>query len=163
MKLYVVLLLSYFEIAVASPPDRRVTRDDIGVASAGVTVNNAAVTGCSSASGAASSKSRNPSSSPGRNGQLSSKFSEIRSWNLLGYLISTACTLTQRIHLCICASIISTHVHQQSSTISLCSNMSYTYKLFDRTIVYVTNKKSVSESLLIEKKILFLEEMYVCE
>ncbi|XP_025992316.1 calcium/calmodulin-dependent 3',5'-cyclic nucleotide phosphodiesterase 1 isoform X5 [Solenopsis invicta] len=62
---------------VASPPDRRVTRDDIGVASGGVAVNNAAATGCSSSSsstsgGAASSRSRNPSSSsPGRNGQLS--------------------------------------------------------------------------------------------
>ncbi|XP_011647415.1 calcium/calmodulin-dependent 3',5'-cyclic nucleotide phosphodiesterase 1-like isoform X3 [Pogonomyrmex barbatus] len=56
---------------VASPPDRRVTRDDIGVASAGIAVNNAATTGCSSASGATSSRSRNPSSSPGRNGQLS--------------------------------------------------------------------------------------------
>ncbi|KYM98534.1 hypothetical protein ALC62_10753, partial [Cyphomyrmex costatus] len=58
---------------VASPPDRRVTRDDIGVASAGVAVNNTAATSCSSVSGA-SSRSRNPSSSPGRNGQLSSKF-----------------------------------------------------------------------------------------
>jgi len=123
MKLYVVvLLLSYFEIAVASPPDRRVTRDDIGVASAGVTVNNAAVTGCGSVSGAASSKSRNPSSSPGRNGQLSSKFSKYSSrdipfdsWNLLRYLISTACTLT-RIHLCICASIISANIRTRTST-----------------------------------------------
>jgi len=74
--------LSFFVIAVASPPDRRVTRDDIGVASAGVaaSANNAAATGCiSSASGAsgatASARSRNPSTSPGRNGQLSSKFS----------------------------------------------------------------------------------------
>lgn len=57
--------------AVASPPDRRVTRDDIGVAPAGVAVNNAAATSCSSVSSATSSKSRNPSSSPGRNGQLS--------------------------------------------------------------------------------------------
>ncbi|EGI58781.1 hypothetical protein G5I_13115 [Acromyrmex echinatior] len=56
---------------VASPPDRRVTRDDIGVAPAGVAVNNAAATSCSSVSSATSSKSRNPSSSPGRNGQLS--------------------------------------------------------------------------------------------
>nr|XP_012224653.1 PREDICTED: calcium/calmodulin-dependent 3',5'-cyclic nucleotide phosphodiesterase 1A-like isoform X6 [Linepithema humile] len=58
--------------AVASPPDRRVTRDDIGVASAGVAANasNAAATGCSGASGMASSRPRNPSSSPGRNGQL---------------------------------------------------------------------------------------------
>lgn len=54
---------------VASPPDRRVTRDDIGVASAGAAANNA--TGCSSTSGAASTRPRNPSSSPGRNGQLS--------------------------------------------------------------------------------------------
>ncbi|XP_036145623.1 L-type lectin-domain containing receptor kinase S.7-like isoform X3 [Monomorium pharaonis] len=54
---------------VASPPDRRVTKDDIGVASASVAVNNAAVSGCSS--GTASSRSHNPSSSPGRNGQLS--------------------------------------------------------------------------------------------
>lgn len=37
-------------------------------------MNNASATGCSSASTAASSRSRNPSSSPGRNGQLSSKF-----------------------------------------------------------------------------------------
>lgn len=63
----------FFAIAVASPPDRRVTRDDIGVASAGAAANNA--TGCSSTSGAASTRPRNPSSSPGRNGQLSSKFS----------------------------------------------------------------------------------------
>jgi len=27
----------------------------------------------------------------------------------------------------------------------------------------VTDRKSVSESLLVEKKILFLEKMYVCE
>ncbi|GAB1861579.1 Phosphodiesterase [Camponotus japonicus] len=62
-------LLYFFAIAVASPPDRRVTRDDIGVASAGAAANNA--TGCSSTSGAASTRPRNPSSSPGRNGQLS--------------------------------------------------------------------------------------------
>ncbi|XP_011065242.1 PREDICTED: calcium/calmodulin-dependent 3',5'-cyclic nucleotide phosphodiesterase 1A isoform X2 [Acromyrmex echinatior] len=59
------------KLIVASPPDRRVTRDDIGVAPAGVAVNNAAATSCSSVSSATSSKSRNPSSSPGRNGQLS--------------------------------------------------------------------------------------------
>ncbi|XP_014476922.1 PREDICTED: calcium/calmodulin-dependent 3',5'-cyclic nucleotide phosphodiesterase 1A-like isoform X5 [Dinoponera quadriceps] len=52
---------------VASPPDRRVTRDDIGVASAGVAANANEATGCSS--GAATSRPRNPSS-PGRNGQL---------------------------------------------------------------------------------------------
>ncbi|XP_026830914.1 calcium/calmodulin-dependent 3',5'-cyclic nucleotide phosphodiesterase 1A isoform X2 [Ooceraea biroi] len=58
---------------VASPPDRRVTRDDIGVASAGVAANanNAAATGCTSASGATSTRPRHPSTSPGRNGQLS--------------------------------------------------------------------------------------------
>ncbi|XP_072758341.1 dual specificity calcium/calmodulin-dependent 3',5'-cyclic nucleotide phosphodiesterase 1 isoform X4 [Anoplolepis gracilipes] len=56
--------------AVASPPDRRVTRDDIGVASAGAATNNATATACG-ASGAASTRQRNPSSSPGRNGQLS--------------------------------------------------------------------------------------------
>ncbi|XP_072758276.1 dual specificity calcium/calmodulin-dependent 3',5'-cyclic nucleotide phosphodiesterase 1 isoform X2 [Anoplolepis gracilipes] len=55
---------------VASPPDRRVTRDDIGVASAGAATNNATATACG-ASGAASTRQRNPSSSPGRNGQLS--------------------------------------------------------------------------------------------
>ncbi|RLU15111.1 hypothetical protein DMN91_012998 [Ooceraea biroi] len=57
----------------ASPPDRRVTRDDIGVASAGVAANanNAAATGCTSASGATSTRPRHPSTSPGRNGQLS--------------------------------------------------------------------------------------------
>lgn len=65
----------FFAIAVASPPDRRVTRDDIGVASAGAAANNATATGCSGASGAASTRPRNPSSSPDRNGQLSSKFS----------------------------------------------------------------------------------------
>ncbi|XP_011163460.1 calcium/calmodulin-dependent 3',5'-cyclic nucleotide phosphodiesterase 1 isoform X4 [Solenopsis invicta] len=73
----VLTLDGYSYVIVASPPDRRVTRDDIGVASGGVAVNNAAATGCSSSSsstsgGAASSRSRNPSSSsPGRNGQLS--------------------------------------------------------------------------------------------
>ncbi|XP_072758333.1 dual specificity calcium/calmodulin-dependent 3',5'-cyclic nucleotide phosphodiesterase 1 isoform X3 [Anoplolepis gracilipes] len=55
---------------IASPPDRRVTRDDIGVASAGAATNNATATACG-ASGAASTRQRNPSSSPGRNGQLS--------------------------------------------------------------------------------------------
>ncbi|XP_072758368.1 dual specificity calcium/calmodulin-dependent 3',5'-cyclic nucleotide phosphodiesterase 1 isoform X6 [Anoplolepis gracilipes] len=57
-------------VQVASPPDRRVTRDDIGVASAGAATNNATATACG-ASGAASTRQRNPSSSPGRNGQLS--------------------------------------------------------------------------------------------
>ncbi|XP_020295315.1 calcium/calmodulin-dependent 3',5'-cyclic nucleotide phosphodiesterase 1-like isoform X2 [Pseudomyrmex gracilis] len=59
---------------VASPPDRRVTRDDIGVASAGAAANanNAAAIGCaSSSSSSSSSRPRNSSSSPGRNGQLS--------------------------------------------------------------------------------------------
>ncbi|KAL6428409.1 hypothetical protein ACFW04_008589 [Cataglyphis niger] len=56
---------------LASPPDRRVTRDDIGVASAGAAANNATATGCSGSSSAASTRPRNPSSSPGRNGQLS--------------------------------------------------------------------------------------------
>ncbi|XP_011065245.1 PREDICTED: calcium/calmodulin-dependent 3',5'-cyclic nucleotide phosphodiesterase 1A isoform X4 [Acromyrmex echinatior] len=67
----VLTLDGYNYVIVASPPDRRVTRDDIGVAPAGVAVNNAAATSCSSVSSATSSKSRNPSSSPGRNGQLS--------------------------------------------------------------------------------------------
>ncbi|XP_050459026.1 dual specificity calcium/calmodulin-dependent 3',5'-cyclic nucleotide phosphodiesterase 1-like isoform X5 [Cataglyphis hispanica] len=58
-------------VQVASPPDRRVTRDDIGVASAGAAANNATATGCSGSSSAASTRPRNPSSSPGRNGQLS--------------------------------------------------------------------------------------------
>ncbi|XP_012224652.1 dual specificity calcium/calmodulin-dependent 3',5'-cyclic nucleotide phosphodiesterase 1-like isoform X4 [Linepithema humile] len=68
----VLTLDGYSYVIVASPPDRRVTRDDIGVASAGVAANasNAAATGCSGASGMASSRPRNPSSSPGRNGQL---------------------------------------------------------------------------------------------
>lgn len=76
----------FFVIAVASPPDRRVTRDDIGVASAGAAANNATATGCSGSSSAASTRPRNPSSSPGRNGQLSSKFSKY-------YLPEIRCTV----------------------------------------------------------------------
>ncbi|XP_072758359.1 dual specificity calcium/calmodulin-dependent 3',5'-cyclic nucleotide phosphodiesterase 1A isoform X5 [Anoplolepis gracilipes] len=66
----VLTLDGYSYVIVASPPDRRVTRDDIGVASAGAATNNATATACG-ASGAASTRQRNPSSSPGRNGQLS--------------------------------------------------------------------------------------------
>ncbi|KAK2587026.1 hypothetical protein KPH14_010987 [Odynerus spinipes] len=55
-------------ITVASPPDRRVTRDDIGVASHGAAANTNAATGCSSAT--TPPRPHNPSS-PGRNGQLS--------------------------------------------------------------------------------------------
>ncbi|XP_025152402.1 calcium/calmodulin-dependent 3',5'-cyclic nucleotide phosphodiesterase 1A isoform X7 [Harpegnathos saltator] len=65
----VLTLDGYSYVIVASPPDRRVTRDDIGVAPAGATANANEATGCSS--GAATSRPRNPSS-PGRNGQLSS-------------------------------------------------------------------------------------------
>ncbi|XP_066589707.1 dual specificity calcium/calmodulin-dependent 3',5'-cyclic nucleotide phosphodiesterase 1-like isoform X2 [Prorops nasuta] len=53
---------------VASPPDRRVTRDDIEVASPGAAANVNATASCTS--GATSSRLHNPSS-PGRNGQLS--------------------------------------------------------------------------------------------
>ncbi|XP_070154353.1 dual specificity calcium/calmodulin-dependent 3',5'-cyclic nucleotide phosphodiesterase 1A isoform X7 [Polyergus mexicanus] len=67
----VLTLDGYSYVIVASPPDRRVTRDDIGVASAGAAANNATATSCSGSSGAASTRPRNPSSSPGRNGQLS--------------------------------------------------------------------------------------------
>ncbi|XP_050459021.1 dual specificity calcium/calmodulin-dependent 3',5'-cyclic nucleotide phosphodiesterase 1-like isoform X1 [Cataglyphis hispanica] len=67
----VLTLDGYSYVIVASPPDRRVTRDDIGVASAGAAANNATATGCSGSSSAASTRPRNPSSSPGRNGQLS--------------------------------------------------------------------------------------------
>ncbi|KAI4499820.1 hypothetical protein M0802_005076 [Mischocyttarus mexicanus] len=57
------------KIAVASPPDRRATKDDMGVASHGTAANaNAAATGCSS--GTTPPRPHNPSS-PGRNGQLS--------------------------------------------------------------------------------------------
>nr|KAF7416905.1 hypothetical protein H0235_011436 [Vespula pensylvanica] len=52
---------------IASPPDRRVTRDDMGVASHDTAANTA--TGCSS--GTTPPRPHNPSS-PGRNGQLSS-------------------------------------------------------------------------------------------
>ncbi|XP_029161376.1 calcium/calmodulin-dependent 3',5'-cyclic nucleotide phosphodiesterase 1-like isoform X3 [Nylanderia fulva] len=67
----VLTLDGYSYVIVASPPDRRVTRDDIGVASAGAAANSASATSCSGASGAASTRPRNPSSSPDRNGQLS--------------------------------------------------------------------------------------------
>ncbi|XP_020295235.1 calcium/calmodulin-dependent 3',5'-cyclic nucleotide phosphodiesterase 1-like isoform X1 [Pseudomyrmex gracilis] len=70
----VLTLDGYSYVIVASPPDRRVTRDDIGVASAGAAANanNAAAIGCaSSSSSSSSSRPRNSSSSPGRNGQLS--------------------------------------------------------------------------------------------
>ncbi|OAD52782.1 Calcium/calmodulin-dependent 3',5'-cyclic nucleotide phosphodiesterase 1C, partial [Eufriesea mexicana] len=52
---------------VASPPDRRVTRDDIAVSSPGASPNVNATTSCT---GTTSSRLHNPSS-PGRNGQLS--------------------------------------------------------------------------------------------
>ncbi|XP_048262792.1 dual specificity calcium/calmodulin-dependent 3',5'-cyclic nucleotide phosphodiesterase 1-like isoform X3 [Bombus affinis] len=52
---------------VASPPDRRVTRDDIAVSSPGASPNVNATTSCTSTT---SSRLHNPSS-PGRNGQLS--------------------------------------------------------------------------------------------
>ncbi|KAH0952273.1 hypothetical protein HN011_004408 [Eciton burchellii] len=62
------------KVPIASPPDRRVTRDDIGVASAGVaaSANNATATSCiSGASGGTPSvRPRNSSTSPGRNGQV---------------------------------------------------------------------------------------------
>ncbi|XP_061932061.1 dual specificity calcium/calmodulin-dependent 3',5'-cyclic nucleotide phosphodiesterase 1 isoform X9 [Apis cerana] len=52
---------------VASPPDRRATRDDIAVSSPGASPNVNATTSCT---GTTSSRLHNPSS-PGRNGQLS--------------------------------------------------------------------------------------------
>ncbi|KAG6801740.1 hypothetical protein HZU73_02972 [Apis mellifera caucasica] len=52
---------------LASPPDRRATRDDIAVSSPGASPNVNATTSCT---GTTSSRLHNPSS-PGRNGQLS--------------------------------------------------------------------------------------------
>ncbi|XP_043493240.1 calcium/calmodulin-dependent 3',5'-cyclic nucleotide phosphodiesterase 1-like isoform X6 [Polistes fuscatus] len=68
----VLTLDGYSYVIVASPPDRRVTRDDMGVASHGAAANANASTGCSSGTTPPPPPSRqhNPSS-PGRNGQLS--------------------------------------------------------------------------------------------
>ncbi|XP_015183310.1 PREDICTED: calcium/calmodulin-dependent 3',5'-cyclic nucleotide phosphodiesterase 1A-like isoform X7 [Polistes dominula] len=73
----VLTLDGYSYVIVASPPDRRVTRDDMGVASHGAASNaNASTGGCSSGTTPPpppippSSRQHNPSS-PGRNGQLS--------------------------------------------------------------------------------------------
>ncbi|XP_050492838.1 dual specificity calcium/calmodulin-dependent 3',5'-cyclic nucleotide phosphodiesterase 1-like isoform X2 [Bombus huntii] len=63
----VLTLDGYSYVIVASPPDRRVTRDDIAVSSPGATPNVNATTSCTSTT---SSRLHNPSS-PGRNGQLS--------------------------------------------------------------------------------------------
>ncbi|XP_029050861.1 calcium/calmodulin-dependent 3',5'-cyclic nucleotide phosphodiesterase 1-like isoform X4 [Osmia bicornis bicornis] len=63
----VLTLDGYSYVIVASPPDRRVTRDDIAVSSPGASPNANATTSCTST---ASSRLYNPSS-PGRNGQLS--------------------------------------------------------------------------------------------
>ncbi|XP_078035656.1 dual specificity calcium/calmodulin-dependent 3',5'-cyclic nucleotide phosphodiesterase 1A-like isoform X2 [Augochlora pura] len=62
----VLTLDGYSYVIVASPPDRRVTKDDIAVSSPGASPNVNATTSCT---GTASSRSHNPSS-PGRNGQL---------------------------------------------------------------------------------------------
>ncbi|XP_014607642.1 PREDICTED: calcium/calmodulin-dependent 3',5'-cyclic nucleotide phosphodiesterase 1A-like isoform X6 [Polistes canadensis] len=71
----VLTLDGYSYVIVASPPDRRVTRDDMGVASHGAAANaNASTGGCSSGTTPPPplppSRQHNPSS-PGRNGQLS--------------------------------------------------------------------------------------------
>ncbi|XP_076748565.1 dual specificity calcium/calmodulin-dependent 3',5'-cyclic nucleotide phosphodiesterase 1 isoform X1 [Xylocopa sonorina] len=63
----VLTLDGYSYVIVASPPDRRVTRDDIAVSSPGASPNVNATTSCT---GTTSSRLYNPSS-PGRNGQLS--------------------------------------------------------------------------------------------
>ncbi|XP_076664152.1 dual specificity calcium/calmodulin-dependent 3',5'-cyclic nucleotide phosphodiesterase 1 isoform X4 [Andrena cerasifolii] len=63
----VLTLDGYSYVIVASPPDRRVTRDDSAVSSPDASPNTNAPTSCT---GTASSRSHNPSS-PGRNGQLS--------------------------------------------------------------------------------------------
>ncbi|XP_012139206.2 dual specificity calcium/calmodulin-dependent 3',5'-cyclic nucleotide phosphodiesterase 1A isoform X4 [Megachile rotundata] len=63
----VLTLDGYSYVIVASPPDRRVTRDDIAVSSPGSSPNANATTSCT---GTTSSRLYNPSS-PGRNGQLS--------------------------------------------------------------------------------------------
>ncbi|XP_076181071.1 dual specificity calcium/calmodulin-dependent 3',5'-cyclic nucleotide phosphodiesterase 1A isoform X4 [Ptiloglossa arizonensis] len=62
----VLTLDGYSYVIVASPPDRRVTKDDIAVSSPGASPNVNATTSCT---GTTSSPSHNPSS-PGRNGQL---------------------------------------------------------------------------------------------
>ncbi|XP_033323535.1 dual specificity calcium/calmodulin-dependent 3',5'-cyclic nucleotide phosphodiesterase 1A isoform X7 [Megalopta genalis] len=62
----VLTLDGYSYVIVASPPDRRVTKDDIAVSSPGASPNVNATTSCT---GTASPRSHNPSS-PGRNGQL---------------------------------------------------------------------------------------------
>ncbi|XP_034196325.1 dual specificity calcium/calmodulin-dependent 3',5'-cyclic nucleotide phosphodiesterase 1A isoform X4 [Osmia lignaria lignaria] len=63
----VLTLDGYSYVIVASPPDRRVTRDDIAVSSPDASPNANEATSCT---GTASSRLYNPSS-PGRNGQLS--------------------------------------------------------------------------------------------
>lgn len=63
----VLTLDGYSYVIVASPPDRRATRDDIAVSSPGASPNVNATTSCT---GTTSSRLHNPSS-PGRNGQLS--------------------------------------------------------------------------------------------
>ncbi|CAK9825382.1 Dual specificity calcium/calmodulin-dependent 3',5'-cyclic nucleotide phosphodiesterase 1 [Anthophora retusa] len=65
--LSVVSLENFSGEKVASPPDRRVTRDDIAVSSPGASPNVNATTSCTVTT---SSRLHNPSS-PGRNGQLS--------------------------------------------------------------------------------------------
>ncbi|XP_054004455.1 dual specificity calcium/calmodulin-dependent 3',5'-cyclic nucleotide phosphodiesterase 1-like isoform X2 [Hylaeus anthracinus] len=62
----VLTLDGYSYVIVASPPDRRITRDDTAVSSPGASPNVNATTSCT---GTTSSLSHNPSS-PGRNGQL---------------------------------------------------------------------------------------------
>ncbi|XP_043521910.1 calcium/calmodulin-dependent 3',5'-cyclic nucleotide phosphodiesterase 1-like isoform X1 [Frieseomelitta varia] len=62
----VLTLDGYSYVIVASPPDRRATRDDITVSSSGASPNVNATTSCTGTS----SRLHNPSS-PGRNGQLS--------------------------------------------------------------------------------------------
>ncbi|XP_076231551.1 dual specificity calcium/calmodulin-dependent 3',5'-cyclic nucleotide phosphodiesterase 1 isoform X2 [Calliopsis andreniformis] len=63
----VLTLDGYSYVIVASPPDRRVTKDDIAVSSPGASPNANSTTSCT---GTTSSRSYN-ASSPGRNGQLS--------------------------------------------------------------------------------------------
>ncbi|KAK1128210.1 Calcium/calmodulin-dependent 3',5'-cyclic nucleotide phosphodiesterase 1C [Melipona bicolor] len=58
--------IKFDAVGVASPPDRRATRDDITVSSSGASPNVNATTSCTGTS----SRLHNPSS-PGRNGQLS--------------------------------------------------------------------------------------------
>ncbi|XP_031836503.1 dual specificity calcium/calmodulin-dependent 3',5'-cyclic nucleotide phosphodiesterase 1 isoform X2 [Nomia melanderi] len=62
----VLTLDGYSYVIVASPPDRRVTKDDIAVSSPGTSPNVNATASCT---GTASPRSQIPSS-PGRNGQI---------------------------------------------------------------------------------------------